>query len=239
MKEQQAIFFSPHQDDELLTMGISILKHGGCDSHVVLFVDGAQSGVKRILRNGRRCAWHDNWHLYPLTISSFVSARDSEFRDSCVALGISDSNIHIDSLRPTDGIIDVKTAKKVMMEYVGRFPGACVKTLTPYAGVRQHPDHKALGLAAVELYGEGVIKDLELFCEPYYVDDFREANPGITLYEHELDTEDEAIKKRLQKAIDSYRKWAPAEKRYAIGYHSVADYFRSLETNPRAFSHRI
>ena len=54
------IYFAPHQDDELLSMGVDICNSikKGKDVHVVLCTDGSSSGVKNILKNGKTCKKH-------------------------------------------------------------------------------------------------------------------------------------------------------------------------------------
>ena len=91
------LYFIPHQDDELLTMGIDIVNsvNLGMDVHVILCVNGSKSSVKKTLNNGKTCSFHKNKHTYDLIFRDFVSARDREFIESCICLGIPISNIHI------------------------------------------------------------------------------------------------------------------------------------------------
>ena len=91
------IYFAPHQDDELLSMGVDIcnsLKKGK-SVHVVLCTDGSGSSVKRKLNDGKSCNKHPGEHIYDLSEQEFIQARDTEFVASCLALGVKRENIHI------------------------------------------------------------------------------------------------------------------------------------------------
>ena len=230
------IFFSPHQDDELLTMGIACLSLANDqEKQVVLCTDGSGSCVKSILRNLHRCDKHNGLHYYFLTNDSFVKARDTEFFESCLALGYSSENIHIPSSRALDGQFTKEMAKELMLKRL-----SCVKsdseiivhTLLPL-GEKQHSDHTNLGKAAIELYQENVIDKLYLYVEPYCLDIFYKKFKNISL--EEIECQEQGQLEYLKKAIHSYCKWEPMKKRYAVGYHSVSDLFVEFMQNPRSY----
>ena len=83
------VFFSPHQDDELLTLGVYARKkmREGEDVYVVLCVDGSRSGVRKVLHNGKECKKCSGPHEHDLSVGEFVAARDREFASSSEARG--------------------------------------------------------------------------------------------------------------------------------------------------------
>ena len=226
------LYFSPHQDDELLTMGIDICKslQNQLDVHVILCSDGSASAVRRTLGDGDTCKKHRGKHSYHLSVEDFVSARDREFQGSCKALGISKQNIHIPPHRSTDGKITVSEAKNLILHYMDAIDNNCVVcTIAPATGESQHPDHNTLGIAATELFHSGKIVLLKLFVEPYVADfkhkDANEADAGIkpvTVYALQPERE------KLKNATVSYSEWNPEAGRYGIGYHSVTTEFKEL-----------
>ena len=145
------IYFAPHQDDELLSMGVDIchsLKKG-MDVHVVLCTDGSGSSVKNALNNGKKCAKHDGEHIYDLSIQQFIKARDEEFVGSCLALGVKKENIHIPQKRGKDGALAQVTAENIIKEYISVYgEDATVCTISQNNGAKQHRDHKTLGRMA-------------------------------------------------------------------------------------------
>jgi LmbE family N-acetylglucosaminyl deacetylase len=102
------------------------------------------------------------------------------------------------------------------------YPNAKVKTITPYGGYSkngkdgQHPDHRALGQAAQELYNEGKIKDLRFYVEPYQLDIF---NPdGLSGINYWCTTTNSNGNAKLDYAISKYKYFNVSNVRYAIGY---------------------
>ena len=99
------LFFAPHQDDELLTMGAYAQRAiaRGADAHVVLCSDGAKSCVREVLADGQACSKHDGIHAFELDEEAFSDARDREFLSSCQAIGFRPSRIHFAPKRAVDG----------------------------------------------------------------------------------------------------------------------------------------
>ncbi len=227
------LYFSPHQDDELLSMGIDICNSisMGNDVHVVLCTEGSKSVVRQQMVDCKECNRHPGTHKFHLTEKEFIEARDKEFRESCRALGIVDGNVHIPKDRFVDGKLTVCNSKELILQYLNTMGKDCVIcTLDPnHENNRQHRDHKALGYAAVELFNEGVISELRLFAESYYSDCFRhemdvvqaEALPVI-------ETASVSVHEKLKKAARAYSRWEPEKGRYAVGYHSIGDAFDTL-----------
>ncbi len=224
MMKQTVLYCAPHQDDELLTMGIAICAslNEGKDVHVVLCSDGSKSKVRFKLRNGQSCEKHEGIHCYDLSEEEFTKARDREFQGSCEALGVKKENIHIPSKRAIDGSLSDEEAKEIIRKALQEIdPHAEVCTIYP-KGSSQHRDHTALGRAALSLYEEGTVEKVSFFLEPYCVKKTLEEKPSLKLKEYKAGF---FSKKKVRKAIASYSLWDPSNGRYAVGYHSVTDDF--------------
>ena len=226
----EIFYFAPHQDDELTNLGPAICRDltNGESVHVVLLTDGGASGVKRMLSDGGGCLWHAGAHTHALSPAGFTAARDREFTESCLALGVPEENIRVSPLRAPDGALTPDAALAAMREAVKRYPanGVCVKTLAPGTGARQNPDHTAAGLAAKALFAAGGCAALTLTYEFIHLPP--EGAPAGT--DKIIPNADEA--RRIKKAAAAYTLWAPENGRYAVGYHSVADEFNEFLKNP-------
>lgn len=235
--KRTVLYFSPHQDDELLTMGIDICKRikKGDTIHVILCTDGSMSSVRRRLNDGETCDKHSGTHHYDLTAEEFVKARDREFMGSCLALGIKEENIHIPQNRAVDGSLSVEAAKELIRNCINTIDSdALICTISPDNGGGQHRDHKAVGEAAKQLFYEGFIKELQLFVEPYLFE-------TVKLNARQIPVDPTIIKAggkistQISDAISSYSKWDPDNGRYAVGYHSVTNEFNDYLKNKRNF----
>lgn len=228
------LFFTPHQDDETLSMGSAIIEHvEKSDTHVILCTDGSKSIIRKVLDDGGLCSYHiKDVHKYSLSESEFSKDRDEEFKDSCEAMGVKESNIHIEDNRAHDGELNKEKAREIILKYLKEYPDAKVKTVTPFKASGIHEDHRALGEAALELYKEGKIKDLRFYVEPYDYNDFKEVNPNVEVWEV-LPSQEE----KLLSAMNAYKKWNPESGHYAIGYHSVKSHFDELATKKIQYVH--
>ncbi|CZR98308.1 GlcNAc-PI de-N-acetylase [Clostridioides difficile] len=228
------LFFTPHQDDETLSMGSAIIEHvEKSDTHVILCTDGSKSIIRKVLDDGGKCSYHiKDVHKYSLSESEFSKNRDEEFKDSCEAMGVKENNIHIEDNRAHDGELNKEKAREIILKYLKEYPDAKVKTVTPFRASGIHEDHRALGEAALELYKEGKIKDLRFYVEPYDYNDFKKVNPNVEVWKV-LPSQEE----KLLSAMNSYKKWNPESGHYAIGYHSVASHFDELAINKIQYVH--
>ncbi len=231
---KKVFYFAPHQDDELTNFGVSITREidEGANVVVVLCTDGGASGVKRMLRDGGGCAWHERKHSFDLDGDAFTSARDREFVASCLALGVKKENILISPLRAPDGSLTPQRAKEIMLAATRGEKAAdvAVRVLSDRPDLRQNPDHTATGRAAKELLAEGKIGEAIYFYELIHLFGRSPEELGLkTVYP------DEDQKSRLIAAAAEYKRWDPDAGRYAVGYHSVADEFDEFLSDPRGF----
>lgn len=229
-KQKTMLYFAPHQDDELLTMGIdistSISKKQ--DVHVILCTDGSKSNVRKTLNNGKTCPKHEDAHTYDLSPEEFTQARDREFLGSCAALGVPSSNVHILENRYIDGSLSVENAETVIKHFLSVYgEDSVVCTISSNNGPAQHRDHKALGKAAENLLNKKIIRELKLFIEPYHAEKLIH-NPRLLSIYPTIEKASADIQEKIKKAIASYSYWNPAEQRYAVGYHSVTTEFNDF-----------
>ncbi len=230
------LYFAPHQDDELLTMGIDIAASvkNGYDVHVIMCTDGSSSNVRLRLGNREFCEQCHEQHVFDLTKEDFTATRDQELFGSCDALGVKRENVHFPDERIVDGNVTLERAKEIIKDFVEKIdPDCTVCTIYPNAPEAHHKDHRTLGLAAVELYNEGVIKHLVTMEEPYVAVEV-EHKKGE---EPEIFYAPDDIAKQIEKAVASYFLWDPKNKRYAVGFHSVPNEMNQLITEKALYYH--
>ncbi len=224
------LYFVPHQDDELLTMGIDICTAAteNADVHVILCTDGRQSKTREILQNKQTCPLHDEPHTYELNKEDFTKARDAEFINSCLLLGVPRENIHIPPERAVDGTLDVATAEIIVKKYLHQCgENSAVRTIYFNTDPQQHNDHKVLGQAVYNLWQKGLICKVMFFKEPYCSAD---SNVNFT-----CSRASKKIAQRVLDAINNYGYWAQNEGRYAIGHHSVPQFFNDLRRKMKIY----
>lgn len=228
------LYFVPHQDDELLTMGIDICSAAtrGHDVHVILCTDGRKSNVRLRLNDKQSCSLHQEPHVYELDEDDFIKARDAEFIDSCLLLGVPQANIHIATDRAVDGKLEITEAENIIKRYMQQYgQDAEVNAIYFANGKNQHKDHKALGRAVYNLWRAGLIRNVKFFREPYCSKSkglyfvARHALPEVSL--------------RVCYAIYNYKYWAPNIGRYAIGYHSVPYDFEKLMRKMKVYYRKM
>ena len=230
------LYFVPHQDDELLTFGIDIANSvkAGCDVHIIVCTDGASSNVRLRLGNLEFCTQCGEQHVFDLTREDFTATRDQEFFGCCDALGVKRENLHFEEERVVDGQLTVEEAKRIMTKFIKELgEDSTVCTMYPNPPEIQHKDHRRLGLAAQELKDEGVIKHLVLMEEPYVAVIATHTPDDAPVLEYASDE----VAKQLAEAVASYFLWKPAEKRYAVGFHSVPDEMNQLKTEKGIYYH--
>lgn len=224
------LYFAPHQDDELLSMGIDISNSikKNYNVHVILCTDGSKSYIRKVLNNGKTCSKHEGAHVYELTEEEFTQARDREFFGSCAALGVPSENVHIFENRFVDGTLTAGNAETAIRHYLKIYGEDCVVcTICANTGPTQHKDHKALGRAAENLLAKKVVKEIRLFIEPYQASKVLYNAALLPIYPTIEEAAPE-IQEKIKKAIASYSYWNPAEQRYAVGYHSVTTEFKDF-----------
>lgn len=237
-RKKTVLYFAPHQDDELLSMGIDIcasLKKNH-DVHVILCADGSKSYVRGLLNNGKACAKHEGIHQYNLSVEDFIKARDREFTGSCLALGVPEGNIHIPEKRAVDGSLYVSYGEALIRSFLSRFDADVeICTISPSNGPSQHSDHRNIGQAAENLLKAGVIRKVRFFIEPYLFEKIKD-NPQFIPVAPTIQQASSSVARKISAAVDSYSLWQPEQQRYAVGYHSVTTEFRDFLQTKTCYS---
>lgn len=209
-KKPVAVFYIPHQDDELLSFGVAILNHveKGFDVKLVLYTDGEGSGLVGKM---------------PLTKKQFGAARDKEFSLSTNFLRVNQRNITY--LNMPDGKVTKGMMKNVIQRYEKMYPGARHKAYSYYD---QHNDHKVAGQALNELYNAGKVSDAR-----FYINYGRYNTPG----QPEVKNPGKYLH-RLRLAASAYNKNKPAWGYYGIGYKSAGKFlFDNVLKRPQSYYH--
>lgn len=222
----EAVFFIPHQDDEILSMGAYILQHieAGRDVKVVLMTDGQNSGVRNeLIADG-----------FELSHTAFAKARDREFLDCLTRLGVGLENIYFEDFE--DGTLTRNPVKEVMKTYIEMFDWGSYKTMS---WMDKHKDHYVLGRSLDELSRTGWVPNHDVrFCRSLSYQDAPTPG-GSWLYASDIG--------KIIHAADAYYLWnagafADAKdpisgQRYAIGSTSVESAFDYMMSNPKCWVH--
>ncbi|MGM7702982.1 PIG-L deacetylase family protein [Pseudalkalibacillus sp. Hm43] len=215
-----AIFYSPHPDDETLSMGSTIVHYikQGYDVHVVLLTEGGGSAVK-----GKINEKLQNEKKAPLTVEEFKKARVKEFKLAVSELGADEENVHIYGF--TDGNLKIDNVNSVMANFDERYPKAQHFAFSYYD---PHPDHAATGKALRDLLQSGRVNE-GMFFVPRYVD----VNVG------EIAPFEFRYLKDVKPALDAYGIWNPENGFYSIGKISVTESFKLMEKDPKNKWHKL
>lgn len=217
------IFYAPHPDDEVLTMGMAILQRmsEGNDVHIVLLTRGGASKRARREVNEKL---EEEGHP-PLTVEEFMDAREKEFHLAVSKLNLPSENIHVYDY--PDAALEVNDVREVIAFFESEFPGAYHNGFTYYD---PHRDHRATGEALRGLKLEGKVTHATFFV-PRYVD-----------LEHlgELTTTVEELERVIEEAFDAYAVWDPDNGYYSVGaVFSVPQHFELMLTDHRNRFHSI
>ncbi|MCT8137650.1 PIG-L family deacetylase [Anaerobacillus sp. CMMVII] len=217
------IFYAPHPDDEVLTMGMAILQQmsEGHDVHIVLLTRGGASKRARREVNEKLEAEGRT----PLTVEQFMDAREKEFHLALTKLNIDKENVHVFDY--PDAALQATDVKEVMINFETKYPGAYHHGFTYYD---PHKDHKATGEALRELKEDGLVENATFFV-PRYVE-----------LEHlgQLTTTEKELEQIVEEAFDAYAVWDPENGYYAVGrIFSVPQHFELMLTDHRNRFHGI
>lgn len=219
-----SVFFLPHQDDEMHMAGaIKANIEMGRTVYVVMVTDGGASAVRYALN-------HENYTLKKQIISlsgaendyvgkyfdrqTFSAARNREFMDSIVKLGVPADNVFFanpggvnGSNHPEflDGQLTKTAAKAVIDFYLKKFGDGSYATVAATGMINFHQsDHKALR--------EALAEEPDIF-QKYFFSEKLGVGTKVPLTALQLEA------KSL--ALHSYFDWDPGAGRFAIAALSV------------------
>lgn len=203
------IWYAPHPDDESIFMGASIALARDRQNILVMLTRGGASGaIKKVNARLDR----------PLTRKEFMRGRVRELRAAALALGIPEEHLIIKDL--PDGGLDVPSVREVISEMVHRHPGAVHRTMSY---LDPHVDHRAAGEALLAAHEDGEVKRSVFYVPIPHLDE---------TVGHPVDLSDPHGVAAKKAALAEYHHWAPHERRYAIGQHSVTSLIRKQLNDP-------
>lgn len=241
------IYFSPHADDEVLTMGIPIINdiRAGKEVYLVLMSPGSHSFAReringaydkesniaklagkklkdnlyKVYHNPYKEHYKDGW----LTRQKFGDARLREFYLSAAAFGIPRDRVRVYNV--VNDHFKYDQVRAIMESYAKRFPDATFKTMSVYD---VHPDHAMCGRVLDDLLREHIIKHgvRYLSITTDRIMKVKVANSHKVFLHHPAD------RIILFRAMHAYNIWKPREGFYAIGFHSVPIEFNLLRLKP-------
>jgi N-acetyl-1-D-myo-inositol-2-amino-2-deoxy-alpha-D-glucopyranoside deacetylase len=242
------LFLGAHPDDETIAMGVAIAHaaRAGHDVHVAWLTAGTSSAVRDVL-NGVEPS--DYWGTVrhdpaaegyePLDADAFGRARLTEANNALrqLATGYPGSVTIHGCLDLIDGQVTVDDAQSRLAALCRRIAGSGpirLRTHTWRAEFDEHPDHVAAGTAARNLQ----TADPQTFPDVrYYVLPDRWATVENSAIEFQWERpEDNGVAARLVNACRAYNAWSPPLT-FAIGYHSVPEFFDQLLARPGSLFH--
>jgi LmbE family N-acetylglucosaminyl deacetylase len=211
------VFYSPHEDDETLSMGELIARYAAChwQVQVVLVTDGSTSAARFAIDSYLALS-----HLPSLSIPAFVAAREREFVAALGELGVPAGHVHFAGW--LGGALTVAEAESTIAKYAAEFPGALHVTMSQWD---VNPDHRALGTALAQLAVTRRLQARWVVFHRYWASATFRSSCSVVEVPFALP--------RIAAAADVYARWDPMAGWYAIGVISVAHDFQVLRADPR------
>jgi LmbE family N-acetylglucosaminyl deacetylase len=233
-----AVFFVPHPDDEVLSMGCGILKdlRDSNDVYIILMTHGEGSGAIYTINGTNQknektyCFWHKKYHdpkiegYSPLSKTEFGNMRIKEFKQTVHALGVKEQNEIIYNF--PDGSLPEDSVRSVMLNFEKNHPKTLFRTTSWFD---LNHDHHVLGSTLKRLYDSSKVSGALFFCSPALW------NECIVPSHYEKSKSMDSI---MRVALTIYHQWKPMNQSFAIGYHSVEDEFELLNYAPQSKIHK-
>ncbi|HEY6795477.1 MAG TPA: PIG-L family deacetylase [Kineosporiaceae bacterium] len=220
------VFYTPHPDDETLSMGVLIAAATSRGDRVIVvcLTDGRTSGAIRDI-NARLAADHD---APALTADDLGQARDGELRRATGALGVHPDDVvlaHLDAPGSDGGaIVTVAEAEQVVRFFAARYPGATHTTMSDVAERQQ--DHLDAGVALHRLLDAHVVTSAQWTVSRLW---WSLPGPRWTWALPSTPAERESVRR----AGIEYQTWDPRDREFAVGFYSVRWQFAALGRDVR------
>lgn len=214
--QRKILYVNPHQDDEVLTMGLSLLRdatNNRKNTYLMLMTDGSKSyAIKlvngRLKSEGRR----------EISVTEMVNARNREMIDCFTRMNGDKNNIIINSYKNLE--LKNEDVYREIEKFYNKYKNIELKTMAvnEYDKSKGAIDHKA--------------------CRDGSLNFARNKNVKITLYSENGGktmsiTDNE--KNKIIHAAKAYTVYNPSAGRYAVGYTSVKHMFSRFENNDFTF----
>ena len=243
--KSKVVFYVPHQDDEVLYYGQTIMKaikeKGANNVFVVMITDGAGSAlatkadIKAKLVDSKLLSNKNASEAE--TKAAFSKARDNEYMAACLALGLPKSNILFNDVsgktRLKDGKVVAADVKATMNYFEEKYKGD-VTHITYTFKFDYHKDHRALGTALNELYYD-LNTRADAFSSVYFIiranyDNQNGSTSGVKLITLKEITNGDKLRNALNCYIQPFKSTDLTKVRIGIGGISVKSEFESVIT---------
>lgn len=213
----RVLVVSPHQDDELLSMGSAIIEAVAAGREVsVLLVSRGEASSVRTRNLPVQLGFVPSPH-------HFSAMRDREFDGAVRAMGATPVIPPYEQRLP-DGAASADEVKALVRAHAA--PGAAAFTISPHD---EHADHRACAQAVQQLRAEGFVSRASYFISPERTDLVPES---VHLVKVGLDTP------VLRVHQDPYRRRDFENAWWGIGPRSVKESFdHQLFTDPHSYRH--
>jgi LmbE family N-acetylglucosaminyl deacetylase len=237
---KQAVFYSPHPDDEVLSFGpvASELLELGHELIFVLLTAGSTTVAIKLINgelsspgNGTRFTFkgkHDpnNSGYAPLTTIDIGKARTIEFKSAAAELGVKKGNTYTFDLL-IENELPIASAKTVIQQMVTKYPDA---THWGMSTLDTHPHHRAAGEALRIISTETAVRTAYVISRPTWDQIKTQINaknpdvPNPTPFKPDI-----SRMQKIRNAMLPYNAWNPVANSFAIGYASVPNQFEDLD----------
>jgi LmbE family N-acetylglucosaminyl deacetylase len=237
---KQAVFYSPHPDDEVLSFGpvASELLELGHELIFVLLTAGSTTVAIKLINgelsspgNGTRFTFkgkHDpnNSGYAPLTTIDIGKARTIEFKSAAAELGVKKGNTYTFDLL-VENELPIASAKTVIQQMVTKYPDA---THWGMSTLDTHPHHRAAGEALRIISTETAVRTAYVISRPTWDQIKTQINaknpdvPNPTPFKPDI-----SRMQKIRNAMLPYNAWNPVANSCAIGYASVPNQFEDLD----------
>lgn len=237
---KQAVFYSPHPDDEVLSFGpvASELLELGHELIFVLLTAGSTTVAIKLINgelsspgNGTRFTFkgkHDpnNSGYAPLTTIDIGKARTIEFKSAAAELGVKKGNTYTFDLL-VENELPIASAKTVIQQMVTKYPDA---THWGMSTLDTHPHHRAAGEALRIISTETAVRTAYVISRPTWDQiktQIKAKNPDVpnpTPFKPDI-----SRMQKIRNAMLPYNAWNPVANSFAIGYASVPNQFEDLD----------
>lgn len=251
----RVVLYSPHPDDETLSMGLAMVTFvaSGYDVHLVSMTRGGSGGPLGSFNGSNPCNWADHPYTHnpdregytALDNTSLAAARLLEARNALGAMstvtpstGVTLGTVtHHEGGLPdgfgTTSPTAVADAQAVIAGFVTEFPNTFHYSMSP---TDDHPDHAACGQALRNLKAsDSSLANARFFVSRLYWATSQPngqypadvaAQPDLAWFNAGTrKSEFDAVLRN--RVVKVFSAWAPASGSYAIGYHQVAGQFAS------------
>ncbi len=213
--DQLEVFYSPHPDDEVLSLGPAIIHalSSSKEVHVVLLSKGKASKAIHTVNERLEAEGHPT-----ISVEEFGEARVDEFKAAVDALGVSASNVTILDL--PDGEISKDAVTEIILQ-----KNTLHDTVIHHVMSEQdpHSDHAVTGQAL-----QGLIDEANVHYGKFYFPVQEHKNFS---FDNKVKLLNKNQKARMAVGLGAYEKWDPAAGSYSIGKISVPDYFHTARQN--------